>query len=239
MKRYIGWVFVALATAPVAAFLGVHEVQFFSNTFREGTNQMMSYLGYMLTGGGLFLWLGIFVLHAKSELQKATSFIMIVVCTLGALAVALFNIYMTTMSENGYLMTKQDIQNMTVVIGILAAFHMLALIAEGAGEAIVHAFQDDDGDGIPNAFDKHDNRQGQPKQNNQQKPQKNYQKREPFFKNWFRRPATQTIVNNSDVELQELRLENERLKASQLAQDGQGATKHDKGGDNATPDPKA
>ena len=111
---------------------------------------------------------------------------------------------------------------MTVVIGILAAFHMLALIAEGAGEAIVHAFQDDDKDGIINALDKHDNRQGQPKQNNQPKSQKNYQKREPFFKNWFRRPAPQTIVNNSEVELQELRLENERLKASQLAQEGQG-----------------
>jgi hypothetical protein len=226
MKKYIGWVFVLLATAPVAAFLGVHEVQFFSNTFREGTNQMMAYLGYMLTGGGLFLWLGIFVLHAKSELQKATSFIMIVVCTLGALAVALFNIYMTTMSENGYLMTKEDIQNMTVVIGILAAFHMLALIAEGAGGAIVHAFQDDDGDGIINAIDRHDNRQGQPKQNNQPKSQKNYQKREPFFKKWFRRPAPQMVVNNSDVELQELRAENERLKASQTQQDGQGATKH-------------
>ncbi len=224
MRKYIGYLFVFLAIAPVAAFLGIHEVQFFSNTFKSQENQLNAYLGYMLTGGGLFLWLGILSLHARSGLQKAVSFVMIVVCTGGALAVALFNIYMTTMSEAGFEMTKQDIKNMTVIIGILAIFHMVALIMEVAGEAIIQAWKDDDGDGIPNILDKHDNRQGQTKQNNQPKPPKNYQRREPFFKKWFRRPAPQMVVNNSDVKLQELRAENERLKASQAQQDGQGAT---------------
>lgn len=73
------------------------------------------------------------------------------------------------------------------------------------------------------------------------KPVRTITKRESIFKNWVNkmRPAPKMVTNNSDVELQELREQVASLKASQTQQDAQGATKHNKGGNNATPDPKA
>jgi hypothetical protein len=157
MKKYLGYFMVIIAILPVAAFLGIHEMAFFNNTFSED-NQSMAPLGYMLTGGGVFVWIGILLWNAKSGLQKAISLIMIVVCVIGALSAALFNMYMVTMEDAGFMLTKNEIKSMTLLIGILAIMHMIALIMELAGEHIIQAWNDDDGDGIPNFLDRHDNR---------------------------------------------------------------------------------
>ena len=194
MKRYLGYFMVVIAIVPVAMFLGMHEIAFFTNTFSKD-NQALAPLGYMLTGGGVFVWIGILLWNAKSGMQKAVALVMICVCVVGALATALFNMYTNTMYDAGFELTKSDIKSMTLLIGVLAIVHMVALIMELAGEQIIQAWRDDDGDGIPNWRDKHDNRQDRNRPQQQQNQQ---------------RPVNQ---NANEVRMAELSRENDRLKA--------------------------
>jgi hypothetical protein len=155
MKKYLGYLFVFVAIAPVAIFLGVHEMAFFAFTFGTDSGQgFMSPLGYMLTGGGVFVWIGIFLWNAKSQLQKTVSLVMVFICVIGSLSTAIFNMYRETMIGAGFTLTMQEIKTMTLIIGILAIAHMLALILELAGQHIIAAWSDDDGDGVPNWLDK-------------------------------------------------------------------------------------
>ena len=77
---------------------------------------------------------------------------------------------METMSDAGFGLTENEIKSMTLLIGVLAILHMLALIMELAGETIVNAWRDDDGDGVPNWADKKNNKPSQ-----QPQPQKSQQ----------------------------------------------------------------
>jgi len=154
MKKWIGSFLIVLAIVPVVIFLGKHEFAFFDNTLGKDGDSYMSLFGYMMTGGGVFVWIGILLWHAKSGMQKAISFIMVGVCGVGSLAVALFNIYQETMMEAGFSLTVEEIKTMTFIVGVLATAHFLSLVMELAGEAIITAWQDDDGDGVPNIIDK-------------------------------------------------------------------------------------
>ena len=170
MKKGIGYLAIAILTVTVAIFLGQHSVEFFMSTFSE-ENQSMGFLGYMLTGGGFFLWLIIFLWMSPKQHERVVSLSMMIICLVGELATAIFNMYTKTMLDAGFAMTEGDIKTMYMLVGVLAVAHAISLIIKFAGQQIYQAFQDDDKDGIPNAFDRHDNRHDRNRQqNNQQRP---------------------------------------------------------------------
>jgi hypothetical protein len=71
----------------------------------------------------------------------------------GELATAGFGMQVEAWSKVGYIMTTDDIDLMVLVIRILMGIQGVALLAYFSGDQIVEMFQDEDGDGIPNAFD--------------------------------------------------------------------------------------
>ena len=161
MKKYISYLSVAVLVVTVAIFLGQHSIEFFTNTF-SAENSSMGVLGYMLTGGGFFLWLMIFLWNSKTKLQKTTAFVMMVICLLGELGTAIFNMYMHTIADAGFSLTESDVKGIYLLVGALTVAHGVSLVIKFAGEEVINAFRDDDGDGTPNILDKEDNRQ-QPK----------------------------------------------------------------------------
>ncbi len=114
----------------------------------------MGTLGYMLTGGGFFLWLIIFLWMSPKQLEKAVSMTMMIICLIGELATAIFNMYTKTMLDAGFRLTEGDIKSMYMIVGVLAIAHAVSLLIKFAGEQIYQAFQDDDKDGIPNIIDR-------------------------------------------------------------------------------------
>ena len=162
MKKYISYLSVAVLVVTVAIFLGQHSIEFFTNTF-SADNSSMGVLGYALTGGGVYLWLMIFLWLSKTKLEKTTAFVMMVISLLGELGTAIFNMYMHTIADAGFSLTESDIKGVYLLVGVLAVAHGVSLIIKFAGEEVINAFKDDDGDGIPNIIDRKDNRQ-QPKQ---------------------------------------------------------------------------
>jgi len=170
MKKGIGYLAIAILTVTVAIFLGQHSVEFFMSTFSE-ENQSMGFLGYMLTGGGFFLWLIIFLWMSPKQHERVVSLSMMIICLVGELATAIFNMYTKTMLDAGFAMTEGDIKTMYMLVGVLAVAHAISLIIKFAGQQIYQAFQDDDKDGIPNAFDRHDNRHDRNRQQQQNRPQ--------------------------------------------------------------------
>ena len=169
MKKGIGYLAIAILTVTVAIFLGQHSVEFFMSTFSE-ENQSMGFLGYMLTGGGFFLWLIIFLWMSPKQHERVVSLSMMIICLVGELATAIFNMYTKTMLDAGFAMTEGDIKTMYMLVGVLAVAHAISLIIKFAGQQIYQAFQDDDKDGIPNAFDRHDNRHDRNRQQQQNRP---------------------------------------------------------------------
>jgi hypothetical protein len=157
MKKAIGYLAVGLLTVTVSIFLGQHSIEFFMSTFSK-ENQSMGILGYMLTGGGFFMWLFIFLWLPGKQYERATALIMMVICLAGELGTAIFNMYAKTVTDNGFSLTEGDIKTMYMLVGVLAVAHAISLLVKFAGEGIYQAFQDDDNDGIPNIIDRKDNR---------------------------------------------------------------------------------
>lgn len=153
MKKAIGYLAITLLVLTVSIFLGQHSVEFFQSTFSE-ENQSMGILGYMLTGGGFYLWLIIFLWMSNTQIEKATSLTMMLVCLAGELGTAIFNMYTKTMFDAGFSLTEGDIKTMYLLVGVLAVAHGVSLVVKFAGQQIYEAFQDDDKDGIPNVFDR-------------------------------------------------------------------------------------
>jgi hypothetical protein len=72
----------------------------------------------------------------------------------GELAAAGFGMQVEAWDKIGYIMTTEDIDLMVLVIRILMGVQGVALLAYFAGDQVVDMFADEDGDGIPNAFDR-------------------------------------------------------------------------------------
>ena len=145
---------LGLLTIGVLLFLGKHSLNFFISTF-AGQDEIYAWLGLLLTSGGAIIWLYIFLNLADTPIRKAVTLIMMAVALIGEFATAGFDMYMT---GSGVVLAPEDIKIMSTVVAGLGLLAGGALVAYAAGDAIVKAFADDDGDGIPNAFDKHDNR---------------------------------------------------------------------------------
>ncbi len=154
LGKVMSMIGLGLLTIGVMLFLGKHSLNFFISTF-AGQDEIYAWLGLLLTSGGAIIWLYIFLNLADTPIRKAVTLIMMAVALIGEFATAGFDMYMT---GAGVVLAPVDIKMMSTVVAGLGLLAGGALVAYAAGDAIVKAFADDDGDGIPNAFDKHDNR---------------------------------------------------------------------------------
>jgi hypothetical protein len=153
VKRITGYVAAALVAVIVLAFLGLHSLSFFEFTFPDDQS-IYAYLGFGLTSGGVVLYLVMLITLAETPLQKFTSIAMLAVSVLGEIITAMFGMRVEAWQSAGFALTQEDFDNMFLAVGILGLLHGIALVSHFAGDAIINAFKDDDGDGTPNLFDK-------------------------------------------------------------------------------------
>src|SRR5690349_21327271 len=160
IKKYIGAGFKIVIALVVLAFLGLRSLDFFY--FVTPADQWYyAYLGFGLTSGAVVAYLIIFLWDADTELKKSIAISMLAFCILGELATAGFGLQVNAWKAGNFQITQSDFSWMILVIQLLGFAHALALVGYVAGDAIIWAFQDDDGDRIPNMLDPVDNRTGQ------------------------------------------------------------------------------
>lgn len=161
VKGFVGAGFKIVIAFVVIAFLGLKSLDFFY--FVTPADQWYyAYLGFGLTGGGVIAYLVIFLWDADTSLKKAISIAMLAFCVIGELLSAGFGLQINAWKAGGYQMANSDFESMILVIQLLGFVHAAALIGYVAGDTIIWAFSDDDGDGTVNAIDPVDNRTGQP-----------------------------------------------------------------------------
>jgi hypothetical protein len=162
MKKIIGNGVKIVIAITVMAFLGMKSLNFF--LFTTPLDQWyLSWLGFGLTGGGVIAYLIIFLWDADTDLKKAVSLIMLIVCVFGELATAGFGLQVDTWQKTGFAMAESDFSAMVFAVQLLGFFHALALIIYIAGDKIGAAFADKNHNGIPDGFER--------KHQNQQRPQ--------------------------------------------------------------------
>ncbi len=128
----------------VAAYLGIQSLNFFQFTF-PAKQQIYSYMGFGLTGGGLLAYILILKFGAKSSVERITSVVMIVICLVGELATAGFGMQVEAFRTMGIALTESELVTMIWIIRGLAFFHAFALIVMLVGEEFVSAFGKDGG----------------------------------------------------------------------------------------------
>lgn len=163
VKKFIGAGFKVVIGLVVLAFLGLRSLDFFY--FVTPADQWYyAYLGFGLTSGAVVAYLVVFLWDADTELKKSIAIVMLGICIIGELATAGFGLQVNAWKAGGFQLTESDFSWMILVIQLLGFAHALALVGYVAGDAIIWAFQDEDGDGTINALDSVDNRTGQPTQ---------------------------------------------------------------------------
>ena len=200
IKKWIALLLKLLLTVVVMFFLGSESLVFFTRVF-TAEQWYMAYTGFGLTMGAMIVYLYLFLYDAETSLQKTICLLMVAVGIIGELLTAGFGMQITGSENSGFGFAESDLKFMILAVRIMMFAHAGALIFYFVGDKVIQAFKDDDKDGIPNAFDRHDNRHDRNRQNNQQ-------------------PAR---VFQGDAG-----------KPYKPQPDEQGATEHDKGGDNAT-----
>jgi len=203
MKKMIGYGFAVLVGVGALTFEMMESLNFWRLAFPVD-KWFLSYLGFFLTSIAMIGYFYEFLFVAVGKTQKTVSLIMAIVCGVGALLTAGLGFKITSYAAQGWQFTQTDLAYMAIIVQALIGLHIIALFVFYGGDAIAKAWQDDDGDGVPNFLDRKDNRP--------QKP-----------------------VNVNALETQIAQLKAELRKRDETpAKDGQSATKHDKGGDNAT-----
>lgn len=119
----------------VAAFLGLHTINFFSWVFPDD-QQMYSYLGFGLTGGALVVYLGLIKWGRLSPMSQAVALIMLAVSALGELAAAGFGMQIEAWKKAGWAMTQEDFETMMLVVQALGLAHAAALVVMFVGDDI-------------------------------------------------------------------------------------------------------
>ena len=153
VKRMLAGVVKIVLAFVVMAFLGLKSYDFFLFT-TPADESYYALLGFGLTGGGLIAYLYLFKYDANTPIQRTVSIIMLVICGLGEIATAGFGMQVEAWKSAGYELNAESFRAMVWVVQILGLAHAVALIAWFAGDSLTKALSDDDGDGIPNAFDK-------------------------------------------------------------------------------------
>lgn len=199
MKKLIGYGFSILVGAGAIAFEMLESLNFWNIAFTV-EKWYLAYLGFFLTSIAMLGYFYDFLFKAKGRTQKTVAFVMMLFCGIGALLTAGVGFQITSYAANGFQFSKSDLAYMALIVQALIAVHILALFIYYGGDAIVQAWQDEDGDGTPNWRDpdyKKNKQQNQHNNQNQPRPQNN-------------QPMNQ---NAADAELVQLRKENARLKA--------------------------
>lgn len=153
VKNIAGYAASLLVAIIVLAFLGLHSLSFFEFTF-PADQSFYAYLGFGLTSGGVVLYLVMLLTISQTPLKKFIVISMLCVSVVGEILTAMFGMRVEAWKASGFALSQEDLDMMVLAVGILGGLHGLALIGHFGGDAIYKAFQDEDGDGIPNAFDK-------------------------------------------------------------------------------------
>lgn len=163
VKRFFGGMIKTIIAVTVLLFLGLKSLDFF--TFTTPSDQWYyAYLGLGLTGGGVIAYLLIFLWDADTDLKKTVAIVMLGICIIGELATAGFGLKVNAWIKQGYQMDQSNFDSMVLVVQLLGFSHAVALIAYVAGDKLIEAFSDEDGDGIPNFADKDYRKNRQPQQ---------------------------------------------------------------------------
>ena len=168
VKKWVGAILKSLLVAVVLFFTATESINFFKFVFPQD-QWYMAYTGFGLTLGALFVYLYMLLYDARTSLQKTVSLIMISVGVIGELLTAGFGMEIQGSAMNGMQLTASDMSMMIWVVRIMIFVHAAAFLFYSFGDKIIAAFNDDDGDGIPNYRDKVDNRK-QPAQRPQEAP---------------------------------------------------------------------
>ena len=161
VKKIFGFCVKMLLAVVVIAFMGLQSLNFFTFVFPPD-QWYYAYLGFGLTSGAVIGYLIIFMVDAATPMQKAISIGMMVISVLGEVMTAGYGIQLEAQIKTGLTLAQSDYDFMVMVVKLLGFAHGLALITYFAGDKIIEAFQDLDHDGIPDGFDKIDNRTGKP-----------------------------------------------------------------------------
>lgn len=161
VKKIFGFGVKILLALIVLLFLGTQSLNFFNFVFPV-EQWYYAYLGFGLTSAAVVGYLVILMTDADTPLRKTISIAMLVVSILGEVVTAGFGMQVEAWKNQGLQLIKSDYNFMILAVQILGFSHGLALVMYFAGDHIIKAFQDDDGDGIPNVIDRHDNRKDKP-----------------------------------------------------------------------------
>ena len=152
MKKALGYLSLIVLTVGVLLFLGKHSLNFFMFTF-QGQDELFAWVGLLLTSVGAIAWLVVFKWLAGSNIQKLAALSMMVVALIGEFVTASFDIYMNGLQAGSFEFAPDEIKIMSYVVALLGLLAGIALVAYTAGDSIIEAFKDDDGDGTRNIFD--------------------------------------------------------------------------------------
>ena len=178
LGEFFGYATIGMITLGVLIFLASHSLSFFKFTF-TAQNQIYSWLGLLLTSGGAIGWLVVFETLAKTNLRRGIALTMMVVGILGEMATAVFDMQYSAQYGTGFQFKVEELNQMTMLVGILGALTGLALIMFFSGDNIIEAFtKDENKNGVPDWMEKKNKEQNQqqnqrPQQPSQQ-PQRQY-----------------------------------------------------------------
>jgi hypothetical protein len=187
LGKVFGFMALGIISIGVMIFLGSHSLNFFTYTFTND-DALFAWLGLLLTSIGAVFWLGIFLWNADTTLRQAIALIMMVAALAGEMITAVFDMQNSALYATGFQFLPEEMKQMTEVIGYLGAFTGVMLILYTAGDAIVNAFKDDDGDGTINLIDPDYKPAEKPKQN-----------KGSIFSNWFKKEPAPAIVQNNAI----------------------------------------
>jgi hypothetical protein len=152
VKKIFGFTMKMFLAVVVLAFMGLQSLNFFTFVF-PAEQWFYAYLGFGLTSGAVIAYLFIFMLDADTSLRKAVAIGMMIISVLGEVMTAGYGIQLEAQIKTGIMLTQSDYDFMVMVVKLLGFAHGLALLAYFAGDKIIEAFGDADGDGIPNIID--------------------------------------------------------------------------------------
>lgn len=170
IKKWIALLLKLLLAVIVMFFLGSESLTFFTRVF-TAEQWYMAYTGFGLTMGAMIVYLYLFLYDAETSLQKTICLLMVLVGVIGELLTAGFGMQITGSENSGIAFAESDLKFMILAVRIMMFAHAGALIFYFVGDKVIQAFRDDDKDGIPNVFDRHDNRQDKNRPN---QPQRQY-----------------------------------------------------------------
>jgi len=153
VKKIFGFGVKMILAIVVIMFMGLQSLNFFTFVF-PAEQWYYAYLGFGLTSGAVIGYLIIFATDSNTPLQKVIAMSMMGISLLGELATAGYGMQLEAAIKGGLTLAQSDYDFMILAVKLLGMAHGVALIAYFAGDKIVEAMGDADGDGIPNILDK-------------------------------------------------------------------------------------